>query len=124
MSFLLRTRAGGFDLSGARTWEEIERDASQGALTLIPKENALPHLPVYKLRPEGERRMLHGQPVGMDLVMAVTSAGERGDQGTPPPAVMPPGPVRLHGEDGRLVAVADPDSTARGLVLRPRIVFA
>jgi len=116
MSFLLRTRAGAFELAGARTLEELERDLARGELPLIGMDEALAHLPAIRLSQEGVRRVAHGQEVGpeeFDPNAGALWLPER-QAGTS---------VRVHAPDGRLVAVAETAATPRGVRLRPRIVL-
>lgn len=126
MSFLLRTRSGGFDLAHARTLEELEQDLAGGNLPLFGIDDALAHLPVVWLSAEGARRAAHGQAVGGRLL---APAGEARQAHAPAGGTAPAGgsagsgPVRLKGPDGRLVAVADPVETPQGVAFRPRIVW-
>ena len=126
MSFLLRTRSGGFDLAHARTLEELEQDAARGHVPLLGIDDALAHLPVVWLSAEGARRAAHGQAVGGRLLAPAAEAQDAHaapDGAAQAGGSAAPRPVRLKGPDGRLVAVADPVETPQGLAFRPRIVW-
>src|SRR5690606_39580280 len=75
MSFLLRTRTGGFHVANARTLEELGQDAAAGCLPLVSVDDALAHLPVIWLSDEGARRAAHGQIVSGRLLLAAPGPG-------------------------------------------------
>jgi len=60
MAFLLRTRAGAFDIEGAVTPAELSRDVEAA---LLPLDAPLMHLPEVHVRPSAGRGLLNGNPV-------------------------------------------------------------
>ncbi|MEZ5320086.1 MAG: tRNA pseudouridine(55) synthase TruB [Vicinamibacterales bacterium] len=113
---LRRTRSGHFDVADALPLEQAEAEARQareegsGAFEarLIAPAEALPHLPAVTLTEAGLKRVVHGNPVGPDQL-----------EGRFVPPASGPGPVRVLGADGRLVALAH----ARGGALHPVVVL-
>ena len=96
---LRRTSSGGFDEHQAVRLDTIEQEGASALRRLLAPADGLLHLPVVTLTAEGVRRAGHG---------AVLAAGDLVEPAGP----LAPGPVRLVGPDGRLVAVAraGPDS--------------
>lgn len=105
---LRRTRSGGFDVNDAIPLDEAERLGPGLADRLIAPADALPHLSAVRLTESGLRRALHGNPVGPEHLEG---------RWLPPPST--PGPVRVLGTDGRLVALAH----SRGGALHPIVVL-
>ncbi|MFM7624987.1 MAG: tRNA pseudouridine(55) synthase TruB [Gammaproteobacteria bacterium] len=68
VSALRRERVEPFDPSRLVTLEAIEAAAQAGAVAGLPwlsPDEVLGHLPAVDLDPEGQRRLLHGQPVAV-----------------------------------------------------------
>ncbi len=105
--FMVRLRTGTFDVEGARTLEELDALAAEGALegTLISMDDAVGHLPAVDLSDQSVSDVLHGHPV------PVWKAGR---------ALEDHAPVRLRSRRGALVALA---RVEQGL-LRPFKVLA
>lgn len=61
---LRRTRSGPFELSGAITLEDLQRDPAGAAGRAVPLDRLLPDLPGARLTDEGRTRVSHGQDVG------------------------------------------------------------
>lgn len=83
---LVRTRIGAFGLEAAVPWTEV-RDARDPAALwarVRPSEDAVRHLPDVRLDARPAEAFRHGQAVA---------------------AVARPGPVRVHGPDGRLLGI-------------------
>ena len=99
---LRRTDASGFDISQAATLASVEQEGAAASQRLVPLAAALPGVPAVALTHEGVRHAAHGRALaGLDFQ-------------PPPPAG--PGPFRLLGPDGRLVAMAR-GGTAPGVLL-------
>jgi tRNA pseudouridine55 synthase len=64
-SFVLRTRAGRFEVAGSLTLEEIAATASDGGLPLIlaTMDEALADLPAVELAPAQRQHVLDGRPL-------------------------------------------------------------
>jgi tRNA pseudouridine55 synthase len=92
--FMVRTRTGTFGVEDARTIEELQALAAEGAVegALISMDNALAHLPAVDLSDQSVSDVLHGHAV------PVWKAGR-----TPPAEDTP---VRLRSRRGALVALA------------------
>ncbi|HLW48864.1 MAG TPA: tRNA pseudouridine(55) synthase TruB [bacterium] len=92
--FMVRTRTGAFAVEEARTFEELQALAAEGALAgaLVSMDDAVGHLPAVDLSDQSVSDVLHGHPV------PVWKAGH-----TPPADDMP---VRLRSRRGTLVALA------------------
>jgi tRNA pseudouridine55 synthase len=92
--FMVRTRTGTFGVEDARTIEELDALAAQGALegALISMDDAVAHLPAVDLSDQSVSDVLHGHAV------PVWKAGR-----TPPAEDTP---VRLRSRRGALVALA------------------
>lgn len=119
MSFLLRTRVGALELSGARTLEELEAAVATGRSVLLPMDAALAGWPRVQLSEEAARRVLHGQAVtGPPATPGADGCGERDG----PPADRPL--ARLYDPDGNLLGMAEPQPRGTEVVWRPRIVFS
>jgi tRNA pseudouridine55 synthase len=105
--FMVRLRTGTFDVEHARTLEELEALAAEGALegALISMDDAVGHLPAVDLSDQSVSDVLHGHPV------PVWKAGH---------ALADEAPVRLRSRRGTLVALA---RVEQGL-LRPFKVLA
>lgn len=107
LAALRRTRAGAFTLAEAAPFDLLTPDHRETlAGRLLPLERMLPDLPEARLTEAGQVRVGHGRDVGP------------GDLAGPAPAA--PGPVRLVGPDGRLVAIAE---TVPGGALHPSVVL-
>ena len=115
MSFLVRTRAGPFTISEARTLEELAAVAAVGnpADFLVSMEDALPDLPAVVLKPGAVRAVSSGAALympGVDSLPGELSAGKL---------------VRLVGPAGLLAvaeAVLDPDDSKR-FIFKPVCVL-
>jgi tRNA pseudouridine55 synthase len=106
--FMVRTRTGTFGVEHARTLEELQALAAEGAIegALVSMDDAVAHLPAVDLSDQTVSDVLHGHPV------PVWKTGH---------AALPDDtPVRLRSRRGTLVALARID---RGL-LRPFKVLA
>ncbi|NBU24947.1 MAG: hypothetical protein EBS39_04910 [Gammaproteobacteria bacterium] len=101
VALLRRERVEPFDPAGLVTLEALEAAAAAGDLASLPwlsPDEALGHLPAVDLDAEGERRLLHGQPVAVPT--ADWATGQR---------------VRLRGSKGRFLglgAVSGPGRVA------------
>jgi len=73
MAFLLRTRAGAFDIEAAVTLEELAADVP-GAL--LPLDAPVMHLPEVRVNPACGRRFLNGNPVSVCDLDRVPPPGE------------------------------------------------
>ncbi len=98
---LRRTASGGFGLEQAVPLPTVEEEGREARSRLLPLSGALRHLPAATLTGPGAGRAGHGR-----LLTA-------GDFAAPPPPG--PGPFRLIGPDGRLVAIARPGEAAGSL---------
>jgi tRNA pseudouridine55 synthase len=90
---LRRTASGGFDIRQAVALDVIEHEGEGALRRLLPMSDALPHLPSARLTEAGVIRAVHGR--------VLTPSDLEG-----PTAPIGPGPVRLLGPDGRLMALA------------------
>jgi tRNA pseudouridine55 synthase len=106
--FMVRTRAGRFEIRDAMTLEELSAAAAGDTLRdgVIPMDQAVAHLPVVDLPDRSVADVLHGHPVPL---WKVGTSGISED-----------GPVRLRSRRGTLIALARVD----GGVLRPFKVLA
>lgn len=102
MTYLVRVRAGIFDISHAATLEEIESDPQA---YVMPADAAVRHLPKAVCSPERCVLLFQGR--------AVPFAGKNLAHGDA---------VRVHDLDGRLVGIAHFDKTHH--VIRPHKMFA
>lgn len=75
MEQLLRTRSGAFVLDTALHLSEIQELADAGRLeeVLIPLEDSFKELPVYRIAPDGEKRLMNGNPLRMQDVENIES---------------------------------------------------
>jgi tRNA pseudouridine55 synthase len=107
---LRRTGSGGFDIGQAIALECLEREGPAAARRLLPLSGALPHLPAVTLTESGVRHAIHGMALSGNDFLAPAA-----------PSWAAPGPVRLVGPDGRLVAIAKRSGAAD--VLHPFVVI-
>ena len=111
LGFLVRTRAGRFELSEALTREEFEAACEQQMedKVMLPMDWPLAHLPAVELSQAGARNFVQGS--------RVLAAGALG------------WPVRVYGEDGVFLGLGEmagdlPAGGQAGSQLRPRVVLA
>ncbi|MGH9347646.1 MAG: tRNA pseudouridine(55) synthase TruB [Vicinamibacterales bacterium] len=104
---LRRTRSGEFTLSHAVAMEALAGPAAVAGSRLLPMERLLPGLPAVTVTPEGLSWVSHGR--------AIAQAQAAG----PLPEHAPW--VRLMGQDGALVALAEPGVTPGSL--HPSVVL-
>jgi tRNA pseudouridine55 synthase len=106
--FMVRTRAGRFEIGDAMTLEELAAAASAGALpdAVVSMDQAVGHLPVVDLSDRSVAEVMNGHPVPLWKVAAAE--------------VPEDGPVRLRSRRGVLIALARVDQGA----LRPFKVLA
>ncbi|HXX37248.1 MAG TPA: tRNA pseudouridine(55) synthase TruB [bacterium] len=106
--FMVRTRAGQFELEDAATLDELEALAGRGALVdaIQPMDRAVSHLPAVDLPDRSVPEVLHGHPVPI---------WKLGDA-----RVSEDSPVRLRSRRGALIALARVEEG----VLRPFKVLA
>ena len=105
---LRRTASGTFQVADAIPLEDAERLGEDLVGRVIPPAEALPFLPEVRLTAVGLTRARHGNPVGPEHLEA---------HWLPPPST--PGPVKVLGPDGALVALAH----SRGGALHPAVVL-
>jgi tRNA pseudouridine55 synthase len=106
--FMVRTRAGGFEIRDAMTLEELAAAAASGGLgdAVVPMDQAVAHLPAVDLSDRSVAEVMNGHPVPLWKVPGIT--------------VPEDGPVRLRSRRGVLIALARVDGGA----LRPFKVLA
>lgn len=110
---LRRTRSAGMGLDVAVPLDAIERDPDQARRAVVPMSAMLTWLTALTLTPNGVRRALHGQDVGLkDMVHGVLGVLEVLGENTT---------VRLLDERGELVAMAVPGRTPG--FLHPSVVL-
>lgn len=65
LSFLLRTRTGGFSIAQAVTLQELEQAAAEQRINecLLDTSMALTALPICQLRPDAHERVIHGKQI-------------------------------------------------------------
>ncbi len=98
--FMVRTRAGRFEIQDAMTLEELARAASAGTLAdvVISMDQAIAHLPAIDLPPQSVADVINGHPVP---IWKVRGAG-----------IPEEGLVRLRSRRGVLIALARVDGGA------------
>ena len=106
--FMVRTRAGGFEIRDAMTLEELAAAAASGGLgdAVVPMDRAVAHLPAVDLSDRSVAEVMNGHPVPLWKVAGIT--------------VPEDSPVRLRSRRGVLIALARVDGGA----LRPFKVLA
>jgi len=106
--FMVRTRAGGFEIRDAMTLEELAAAAAAESLgdAVVPMDRAVAHLPAVDLSDRSVAEVMNGHPVPLWKVAGAT--------------VPEDGPVRLRSRRGALIALARVDGGA----LRPFKVLA
>lgn len=70
MEQLLRIRSGAFTLETALRLSEIQKLADEDRLeeVLIPLEDSFKELPVYRIAPQGDKRLMNGNPLRLQDV--------------------------------------------------------
>ena len=93
---LCRTKVGSFDLKQAKTLKDLEEKVSQGKEEEIicSLRDALPHLPVVKVKPGVEKIVKWGRPLYLSHLDFLPKKLGKGDK------------VRLCNQEGELLAVA------------------
>lgn len=106
--FMVRTRAGGFEIRDAMTLEELAAAAATGGLgdAVVPMDQAVAHLPAVDLSDRSVAEVMNGHSVPLWKVAGTT--------------VPEDGPVRLRSRRGALIALA----RVHGGALRPFKVLA
>lgn len=110
LAALRRTRSGTFDLAHAITFDDVDRLGPAGLEAhLINPATALSHFPAVTANMAGFKRATHGNSLAPHHLagqfVPTTSSGQK---------------VRILGEDGSLIALAD----SRGGELHPSVVLA
>lgn len=110
LSALRRTKSGRFDISQAITFDDVERLGPGGlGAHLIDPATALSHFPAVTANQAGFKRATHGNSLAPHHLagqfVPTTGMGQK---------------VRILGEDGSLIALAD----SRGGELHPAVVLA
>lgn len=103
---LRRTRAGDFTLDQAVRLDDLDRLGSAAASRMVPMTALLPRVPAVVVTEAGARRAAHGNaltPSDLRTTIAVTAPR-----------------VRLVGDDGALLGVAEPTSSG---LLHPVVVL-
>ena len=103
LSFLIRTRAGGFHLQDSIALEELGKERRMERVVL-PLDFPLSNLPEMTADSEQAKRIAHGNPI--------PGQGETS------------GLVRVYDPSGRLLAIANASRDRGQTLLRPKIVFA
>jgi tRNA pseudouridine55 synthase len=101
LAALTRQRSGPFTRREAVTLDDLKTRVAEGRLQeiLLPLETLLPEIPILHVTEAGARKVAHGQPLGLeDLSVSPQPAGE----------ALPVIRYRVFGEDGRLLAIANP----------------
>ena len=101
---LRRTRAGQLTLDEAIPLEAAERDPSSAAARIVPLSGMLTHLPALTLNADQTRRAIQGRDVPAGL------------------GIRDSGLVRLVDQEGDLIAIAEPASSAVDF-LHPSVVL-
>ena len=93
---LCRTRAGAFRIEDSIDLPSLELRVAEGtwAQAAYPLERVLGHFPEISVGPRWEERVRHGAPVPLSECSASENFPKT------------PGPVRIHGEHGGLLALA------------------
>lgn len=120
MSFLLRKKAGPFDLSSSLLLEEIEDLAGKGELAerLQGVEDVFSEMPVLQLDAGQERRFLNGAPIGVGMRdMAGTSAETNLHD------AVQEGLIRIHGPSGVFLGLGEVAGHGRERLLRSKKLF-
>lgn len=110
LAALRRYRSGSFTLDRAVGLSALREDPAAALARIVPLEALLPELPAFVLTDGGERRALHGNPVG--------PADARAEAGSVLPASG--GFARLFSGDRRLLAVG---RTGPDRLLHPVVVL-
>jgi tRNA pseudouridine55 synthase len=110
---LRRTSVGIYAVAEARSPDEIRRLAEEGRIDdfLRPLESLLSDFPALRLDEAEARSIRHGNPIPMENRPGLLPVQDR-DEGV----------VRLFDREGRLIALARPDT--EGKALHPFLVFA
>lgn len=109
LAALRRTKSGTFDLAQAITFEDVERLGAGLDAHLISPASALAHFPSVTANQAGFKRATHGNSLSPEhLAGRFVPLVETGQK------------VRILGEDGSLIALAD----SRGGELHPTVVLA
>ncbi len=110
LSALRRTQAGAFGLNDALTWEALVAGGAAARAAVLPIDRLLPDVPSVTLTPADAARVRHGQTVQAGL----------------PPGTAGPA-IRLLGEDGRLIGMAEaspqPASSVAPSILQPVVIL-
>ncbi|MGI6669623.1 MAG: tRNA pseudouridine(55) synthase TruB [Acetivibrionales bacterium] len=108
MSFLLRKRAGPFDINGSITLEELARlkDEGKEENAFIPLDSVFPDFASYALDEGLEKKFRNGMSVRIDNVPS--SAGSL---------------LRVYGAGGEFIAIGTVQKTRKGMFLKVRKFF-
>lgn len=109
MSFLLRKRAGLFDIADAITLEELARLKGGGMKdkAFIPVDSVFQDFAPYKLDESTEKKFRNGMKVGVNGALPLT------------------GPlIRVYGAGGEFIALGAVHKTGNGIYLKARKFFA
>ena len=118
MSFLLRKKAGCFDIDGAHTLEELEERRKAGSIgaALIPTENVFGDIPGYTLDPGSERKFRNGMCVRLrEEAFAGREKIDKDRKGDL---------IRVYDASGQFIAVGTIRSTESGYYLKVKKFFS
>lgn len=109
MSFLLRKRAGPFDIADSITLEELARLKDKGTTNeaFIPVDSVFQDIASYKLDESTEKKFMNGMKVAVNGAPPVTT-----------------GPLlRVYGTGGKFIALGAVHKTRNGMYLKVRKFF-
>jgi tRNA pseudouridine55 synthase len=127
MSFLLRKRAGPFELSDAHTLEELAEKRRDGTLqsTLLNVDKVFVNMPCYALDKNSEKKFGNGMSIKFSEVSFQDNPGSMGEELTES-AASPCNRsclVRVYGSNGRFVAIGETRADDTGTVLKVKKFF-
>jgi tRNA pseudouridine55 synthase len=127
MSFLLRKRAGPFEIDDAYTLEELAKKRRDGTIqaALLGVDKVFGNMPCYTLDVNSEKKFSNGMSIPVPDGSFPDNSGCMGEQLTQ--STTSPGNgsrlVRVYGSDGGFVAIGDVKSTDTGVLLKVKKFF-
>lgn len=127
MSFLLRKRAGPFDISDAHTLEELMQKRRDGTLqtALLRVDKVFGSMPYYTLDANSEKKFSNGMNIPIPDGSFPDGTGYVDEQLTQSTAGLGNSSclMRVYGSDGRFVAIGDVKVNETGTFLKVRKFF-
>lgn len=125
MSFLLRKRAGSFDVSSSITLEELSQKHKEGGLheVLVKVDEVFNNMPEYRLNECSDKRFTNGVPIEVSREGSINQADNRGNNHISKESLSNYTIVRVYGARGDFIALGTVYKNKDGKYLKVKKFF-